>query len=199
MNNFWNYSNNVSEENIKIINSSDIQLNDNTLENIIVFPEKKFLQPIFEQNLPKTFPLQIITNLYLGNSDVFIDFPNHFNLIINCAAELKHSYPPQYPKIIELNLQLKSNEFIEQNYLLNILEEIDQYLSKNQKVLICSVYGINRSVIIMCSYLMWKTKTSLTEALTHIQKIYPFANPEYSLINHLIFCKDFLYTKSKEI
>ena len=65
MNNFWNYSNNVSEENIKIINSSDIQLNDNTLENIIVFPEKKFLQPIFEQNLPKTFPLQIITNLYL--------------------------------------------------------------------------------------------------------------------------------------
>jgi len=183
INNFWN----LPVDNPKIIKSYEISLNDNSKENVVIYPDI-ILQPILEENYfnqQKKLPLEIITNLYLGDSYAYTHLPNEFKLIINCAEELK-SFLPQYPSIVDLN----------STKLLEILGIIDQFLKKNQKVLICSTFGINRSVIIICAYLMWKSKISLTEALTSIQKIYPQANPNYTLTHHLIFNKDILYNSS---
>jgi len=193
INNFWN----LPVDNPKIIKSYEISLNDNSKENVVIYPDI-ILQPILEENYfnqQKKLPLEIITNLYLGDSYAYTHLPNEFKLIINCAEELK-SFLPQYPSIVDLNLKLNSNDFLDSTKLLEILGIIDQFLKKNQKVLICSTFGINRSVIIICAYLMWKSKISLTEALTSIQKIYPQANPNYTLTHHLIFNKDILYNSS---
>lgn len=194
INDFWNIYNNITEEKPRIIKSDEIRLNDNIKENVIIFPDQIFSQPVYEDILRnKKLPLEIITNLYLGDSYTYTHLANQFQLIINCSEELK-ACPSQYSNIIDL--KLNSNEFIEQKYLLEILHIIDHYLKRNGKVLICSTFGINRSVIILCAYLMWKNKISLTKALTNIQKINHFANPDYSFMCHLLNLKNFLYNSN---
>jgi protein-tyrosine phosphatase len=81
--------------------------------------------------------------------------------------------------------------------LLEIILIIDEYLKTNKKVLICSTFACNRSIIIICAYLMWKNNSSLTESLTLIQNLYPFANPNFSLIHKLIFSKPHLYNLNR--
>ena len=201
INNFWqfsNQSNNIPNNNLKIIKSYEIKLNDTNNENIIIYPDV-LMPPIFEENYINTnsakLPVEIITNLYLGDSHSYSYLQKEFDLVINCAEELK-SFLNQCPNVIELNLKLNSNEFIESKKLLEILNMIDQFLKKNNKVLICSTFGINRSVVIICAYLMWKNQMSFTESLTTVQKKYPQVNPNYPLIHHLIFSKDILYNSS---
>ena len=200
INNYWRYNNqlNIPVDNLKIIKSYEVKLNDTNNENIIIYPDI-LMPPIFEENYVKEnsnkLPLEIITNLYLGDSHSYSHLQKEFELVINCAEELK-SFFHLCPNVIELNLKLNSNEFIESKKLLELLNIIDQFLKKNNKVLICSTFGINRSVIIICAYLMWKNKMSFTEALTSVQKKYPQVNPNYPLIHHLIFNKDILYNSS---
>jgi hypothetical protein len=110
-----NFYSNIPDQKVKIIKSCEIKLNDQSIENVIVFPdvikpisleieEENFLGSTLLEN--KMLPKEIISNLFLGDNHTYTYLYNQFNLIINCAEELNNNQL-KFPKIIDLNLKFR--------------------------------------------------------------------------------------------
>jgi protein-tyrosine phosphatase len=63
---------------------------------------------------------------------------------------------------------------------------IDKCVSSNIGIYIHCHQGISRSVTVVCAYLIKKFKMSAAEALNHIRKTRPIANPNPAFMQALV-------------
>ncbi len=105
----------------------------------------------------------IINNLYLGNRLDSIDFSNQFDVVINCTYDLPFYIYDLSINTIRIPIKNDSNLSAEllYNYFDFIVKLIFDSLNNNKKILIYCKFGEQRSVSIICAFLIWTNNWSV--------------------------------------
>ncbi len=119
----------------------------------------------------------IINNLYLGNRLDSIDFSNQFDVVINCTYDLPFYIYDLSINTIRIPIKNDSNLSAEllYNYFDFIVKLIFDSLNNNKKILIYCKFGEQRSVSIICAYLIWTNNWSVEYTIGFIKNINPNA------------------------
>lgn len=123
---------------------------------------------------------EIIQNLYLGSKEIVDKYANYFDLIVNCTPDIKIPEDNKNNKIKYIRLPIRDEPF-EANklyQLLNetqVLQEINNYLAKGNKVLVHCFQGIQRSCAVVACYLIKYKKINVIQSIEFIKERRPIA------------------------
>jgi protein-tyrosine phosphatase len=120
---------------------------------------------------------EIIPNLFLGDATfVYMEDIPDFKFIVNCCPEITCEYPKQFQNIEYLKFH---DDRSENKRLISLVEEkktlenIFNFLERNEKVLVHCAMGIQRSATIVVCFLVRYRNMSIKEAVKHVIKKRP--------------------------
>jgi len=119
----------------------------------------------------------IMPNLYLGNINGAnnIDFlqKNNISSIVNCSNEIKfHEYfndKNTFRLSIDDNKEPDNMKKFQEN-IFNAIKFIDNEINKKRVILVHCYYGLMRSATVIASYLIFKYKMSVNDAIEFLKK-----------------------------
>lgn len=121
---------------------------------------------------------KIIDNLYLGSACfVYAENLPHFSLIINICPEINCDYSSvSCNKIVCIKVMDSKGENLKLIHLLekeNVMEQIQERVSKRENVLVHCAMGVSRSASLVASYLCFANKMDIKEACKLIREKRP--------------------------
>lgn len=120
----------------------------------------------------------ILPKVYQGNlqsCDLWSDY-DITDVVTMCPEQV---YLPVH--IRQLDMPISDWGPISSKQLEEIFDFIDDSIKNNGNVLIHCFAGVNRSVAVTAAYIMYKTDSMWNNALDHVKKIHPEADPSDSL------------------
>lgn len=112
---------------------------------------------------------EVINNLFVGSANS-VSSILHFSLVVNCTKDIP--FPKYETKCIRVPVddsQENTNLFIEYIQGHQVLEQIHDALTNNQRVLVHCYAGINRSCSLVACYLMKYRNMTANEAVRFLQ------------------------------
>ena len=147
---------------------------------------------------------QIIPRLWLGNfassQDTNFIKQNNITVIINCTKDLKFlKHPGIYKYRVPVHDNLEKDEIISMiSWIAKILPIIDFHYQKNKVILIHCAAGMQRSAIVMLSYLYVYQTNDAGLALHLIKSRRPIAFTPYMNFKYS-FCKKFGHSACRSL
>ena len=147
---------------------------------------------------------QIIPGLWLGNfassQDINFIKRNNITVIINCTKDLKFlRYPNIYKYRVPVHDNLEKDEIISMiGWIDKILPIIDYHYQRKKVILIHCAAGMQRSAIVMLSYLYHYQSNDAGLALHLIKSRRPIAFTPYMNFKYS-FCKRFGYSACESL
>ena len=151
----------------------------------------KFIFNIFEKiGICNTYDM-IIPNIYLGNYNASQDLDflkkNNIKLIVNCskAIEFLNNYECEKVRVpIDDNRIFKNNDILKH---IKVINKINDFIEKNENVLIHCRLGSQRSANIVLLYLIKHKNLEMNFATQLIKQKRPIAFFPINSFNHIYY------------
>lgn len=142
-----------------------------------------------EVSLIDTLNVNVITeNIFLGGYDAAFskEFIQTYKIggILNCTDNIK-SRCDRSVKLKQIPLTDGESDTLSFSSIFSAITFIESILVSQDKILIHCLAGRSRSASILCGYLMWKNKWSMTKSLAFIKNRRPEADPDENYLKQL--------------
>ena len=161
---------------------------DSNIKSIYISENKNTYNYPIIFSLMSMEPINIITNIYIGNIFNASNWSNilkyNFDYIINFNSKIKNFFPTTNIKFFTLDLKPNLDNIEEIIEQINLLESKINLKNKNKSnILLFSLAGNNTPCVIMICYLIIKYNYDFKNALIYVCKKFPNYNIKKKYFN----------------